>query len=129
MRSQAESSPARAERVQRADLVAVLRWLRANSDSTGAWNHPRAPQAGGVLSAPEDAGWIAYHARRRAARAPREPVASEPPSFATFALLSPRFPTCDRLGRLLFERGEARVHALLPAPVLPPPSGARMGPR
>lgn len=128
-RSLAHSSPARAEREVRADLVAALRWLRANSDSSGSWNHPRASQVGGVLSAPEDAGWIAYHARRRAALAPSDPLASEAPSFATFALLSPRFATSERLGSLLFERGQVRIHALLPPPALPPPSGARMGPR
>ena len=70
LRRAARAPEAVAARAARADLALGLRWLRAGTPSAGSWNHPLAPQAGGVLACADAAGWIAWHARRRAELAP-----------------------------------------------------------
>jgi hypothetical protein len=63
-------------REERIAFVAGLRWMRAGTDSGGAWNAPRAPSEWGVLSTIADGPLVQYHARRPALASPAGALAS-----------------------------------------------------
>ena len=46
------------------EAIEALRELRDSTPSSGAWNHPAAPQSYGIQANPRAAGVIAFHARR-----------------------------------------------------------------
>jgi hypothetical protein len=63
-----ESDPSLRE--ERIELVAGLRWMRANTESGGPWNSPRSPGSWGVMSPIDCGALVQYHARRPALVSP-----------------------------------------------------------
>jgi hypothetical protein len=57
-------------REERIAFVAGLRWMRANTVSSGPWNSPQSSAAWGVLSTVADGPLVQYHARRPALVSP-----------------------------------------------------------
>lgn len=60
----------RSLREERIDFVDALRWMRANTESGGAWNSPHVGGGWGVLSSVSDGALVAYHARRPVVASP-----------------------------------------------------------
>lgn len=60
----------RAQREERIDFVDALRWMRANTESGGAWNSPHVGGGWGVFASVTDGALVLYHARRPVVASP-----------------------------------------------------------
>lgn len=89
-------APARAaQREERLEVVAGLRWMRANTAAESAFNAPSGDSGRAVLATPRTGPLVAYHARR-------------PP----FASLDGKRARAEGAARLLLERDDERFAAL-----------------